>query len=93
MKQFYSKILIDKTLGFAFGFVEIGSDKVILSTNYSEAMLGIEPLSVKKVEVKKEIPTLKMDDVLEKISTNGVDSLTDVEKSFLDLVSRGMLKG
>jgi hypothetical protein len=44
----------------------------------------IEPLSIKIEYIKSETPNLDLDDVLEKINKNGLDSLTVEEKKFLD---------
>ncbi len=91
----YDILLSNKENGFAKLFVDIvggvivafttkkDKNKVVYTKAYTEILLGITSL-----EIVKEPVQLEMDSVLEKISKYGIESLSKLEKDFLDNLSK-----
>lgn len=84
-KNGFAKLFIDTSgVGTIIAFTtKKNKDKVIHTKEYTESLLNIEAF-----EIVKEPVFLELDTVLEKISKYGIGSLSDLEKDFLDNLSK-----
>lgn len=92
----YEILLSNKENGFAKLFVDLtgsgtivafttkkNKEKVILTNYFTKSLLEMTSF-----EIIKEPVQLEMDSVLEKISKYGIESLSKLEKDFLDNLSK-----
>lgn len=80
--QSFAKIWINKNTMKIFAFTVKKDDTVRFTDDFTKELSEIVP-----VELPKKQKSLDLDTILEKISGSGIDSLTEIEKTFLDSLS------
>ncbi len=80
--QGFAKIWIDKNNMKTFAFTVKKDDTVRFTDDFAKELSEIAPVELPKKQ--KSLDSLDLDTILEKISGYGIDSLTEIEKTFLD---------
>ena len=84
--QGFVNLFLDNNSGIIVAFTtKKDRERVIYTDVYDKMLLGIAPLEIVKEPVQLE---LELDSVLEKIYKYGIDSLSILEKDFLDKLSK-----
>lgn len=79
-KSGFAKIFIEKSTGKVIAFTTKKNKDIVQYTTY----LGEVLLSMESTEVEKTPIEMNIDNILDKISKYGIDSLSVNEKKFLD---------
>ncbi len=78
---YFAKVWFDTLNQELVGYSSIeDKDKFILSQSYTNVMVDIKPVDLKK----RRVDVLTVDNILDKIAKYGIDSLVKEEKDFLD---------
>lgn len=78
---YFAKMWFDTLNQEIVGYSSIlDKDKLILSESYTDIISDIKPIDLKK----KRVDVLTVDNILDKITKYGIDSLVKEEKDFLD---------
>jgi hypothetical protein len=78
---YFAKVWFDTLNQELVGYSSIeDKDKFILSQSYTNVMVDIKPVDLKK----RRVDVLTVDNILDKIAKYGIESLVKEEKDFLD---------
>ena len=78
---YFAKVWFDTLNQELVGYSSIeDKDKFILSQSYTNVMIDIKPVDLKK----RRVDVLTVDNILDKIAKYGIESLVKEEKDFLD---------
>jgi hypothetical protein len=81
-------IFFDKVTFSIFAFIRKREKQIEFVKELNDELFEIESIKYVKIEPTIQSETLKLDNILEKISTKGMNSLTPREREFLDLQSK-----
>lgn len=80
----YLKVFIDDKTFDTIAFIhKTDKLKVKLTKSYSENLSKLESISLDVIDINESIENLSIDDILDKISLSGMNSLSKSEKNFL----------
>lgn len=84
-KNGFAKLWLVKDTNIIIAYTSKGDDSLRYMSTFTELLKLTENVSLKKSEKKKEPEIiLNVDIILEKISKYGIESISDIEKNFLD---------
>lgn len=80
----YLKIFINEKTFDTIAFThKEDKSKIKFTKSYLENLSKLESISLDAIDISESIKNLSIDDILDKISLSGMDSLTKLEKNFL----------